>query len=166
MSAYRIRRVPFFENYYVSDSGFVVSMCGNVSIKAPNVNNETGYHTVSLWRDGKEKRIYVHRLVLLVFGGPPPTPQHEARHKNHDKSDNRLTNLVWGTSTENKADTIADGRWPTGDRHWTRRMPERVARGEKKAVAMRRAWRTQREAMMSGPRAVAAKAKARKDRLC
>lgn len=42
----------------------------------------------------------VHHLVLLAFVGPVPE-NHEALHKNHDPADNRLSNLKYGTRSEN-----------------------------------------------------------------
>jgi hypothetical protein len=38
-------------------------------------------------------------------------------HKNHIKTDNRLSNLKWGTSKENEADKIRDDRHARGDRN-------------------------------------------------
>lgn len=53
----------------------------------------------------------VHDLVLRVFVGPPP-PGSEARHRNHDKADARLSNLRYGTRSENALDNVADYRHP------------------------------------------------------
>ena len=42
----------------------------------------------------------VHQLVMLAFVGPAPSG-HEVMHKNHNPSDNRLSNLKYGTRSEN-----------------------------------------------------------------
>lgn len=42
----------------------------------------------------------VHQLVLLAFVGPCPAG-HEVLHLNHDPADNRLSNLRYGTRSEN-----------------------------------------------------------------
>lgn len=52
----------------------------------------------------------VHQLVLLTFVGPVPDGR-ETLHKNHKPTDNRLTNLKYGTRSENlKMDYAAGGR--------------------------------------------------------
>lgn len=60
-----------------------------------------GYLDVQLYGDGRSYHRLVHRLVLFAFVGNPP-PGHEAFHKNNDPSDNRLSNLRWGTKSENQ----------------------------------------------------------------
>ena len=53
----------------------------------------------------------VHRLVLLAFVGPCPEGM-EVRHLNGDPTDNRLSNLKYGTRTENIIDVYRQGkRW-------------------------------------------------------
>jgi len=54
--------------------------------------------------------ILAHRAVLAAFDGPQP-PRVVVRHRDNDRSNNRLTNLSWGTRAENAADTGAAGRW-------------------------------------------------------
>ncbi len=50
----------------------------------------------------------VHRLVLMAFIGPPADGQ-ECRHLNGIRSDNRLSNLAWGTKSQNEKDKVAHG---------------------------------------------------------
>jgi len=63
--------------------------------------NNRGYLTVALYQDGKQSRVYVHRLVAEAFLGSQPSPDHEVNHKNGDKVDNRVENLEWVTKSEN-----------------------------------------------------------------
>ena len=49
-----------------------------------------------------ESRLPLHRIVLRCFVGPAPDG-YVAMHLNDDKSDNRLSNLKWGSQNENKA---------------------------------------------------------------
>lgn len=98
------RRVPGITGYLVSDAGRVMSTRREqVRILRPG-RLRKGYLGVNLGRSYR-----VHRLVLEAFVGPCPEGQ-EARHLNGDPADNRLENLAWGTSSENKADMIAMGR--------------------------------------------------------
>lgn len=72
----------------------------------------TGYLSVSL---GRRVIRYVHELVLLAFVGPRPSPEHEACHGLGGRSDNRLSNLRWGTTRENCQDRIMVGTQYAGD---------------------------------------------------
>ena len=65
-----------------------------------------GYFAVCLSRPlGNNKyhfgRYLVHRLVMLAFSGPPPTPGMFVNHKNGIKTDNRWINLHYVTRSEN-----------------------------------------------------------------
>ena len=77
----------------------------------------TGYRTVCLSREGKHKNFYVHDLVLTAFVGPRPTAEHEACHRNGERSDNRLGNLRWGTVQENAEERRRHERARMGTRH-------------------------------------------------
>ena len=43
----------------------------------------------------------VHRLVMAAFVGPPP-PSHEVNHRDGDKTNPRLDNLEYATSSANQ----------------------------------------------------------------
>lgn len=60
-----------------------------------------GYLTVDLSKENKVKTITVHRLVALNFI-PNPENKEEINHINCKKYDNRVENLEWVTSEENK----------------------------------------------------------------
>jgi thymidylate synthase (FAD) len=70
---------------------------------------KTGYNVCNLNRPGEQKNVAVHRLVLEAFVRPS-APGEEARHLNHNRQDNRLNNLAWGTSADNSADTLSADR--------------------------------------------------------
>jgi len=67
-----------------------------------------GYWVVSLTREGKQRRFFVHRLVMEAFTGPLPEGM-EIRHLDGDPGNNRLPNLRYGTHSENMQDTIRHG---------------------------------------------------------
>lgn len=67
--------------------------------------------------NGTRKRIMVHRLIAETFLGPRPSPQHEVRHLDGDRSNNAASNLAWGTRKENADDRARHGRTSHGARH-------------------------------------------------
>ena len=99
------RSIPGFTRYMVDETGQVFGMSGG-PLK-PTVST-SGYLVVSLRRDGKTYRRPVHRLVLMAFVGPGNGL--DCCHANGDKLDNRLSNLRWGTRSENILDQVRHGR--------------------------------------------------------
>jgi hypothetical protein len=85
------------DNYLVSDLGRIKSLKTNKILKS--IDHNQGYLYVNLYSNRKGKPLLVHRLVLQSF-----TEDHkrEVNHKNGDKKDNRLINLEWVSSSENK----------------------------------------------------------------
>jgi hypothetical protein len=57
---------------------------------------------------GIRRTAYVHALVLQAFVGARPVTKDrgEIRHLDGDKTNNKLTNLVYGTVVENGADRV------------------------------------------------------------
>jgi hypothetical protein len=85
-----------FGSYYVSNEGKVKR---NEKEKKLCIR-PNGYHQVELWEDGKEKKYYVHRLVLTLFKGECPNG-YECDHIDRNPSNNHIDNLRWVTRYEN-----------------------------------------------------------------
>lgn len=66
------------------------------------------YQSVRIKGDIKFSWHLIHRLVLLHFIGPCPEGM-ECRHLDGDDTNNRLSNLKWGTPLENAADKKLHG---------------------------------------------------------
>ena len=102
--------VGFEGHYEVSDQGRVKTLKTDVAtggrILKPQVIAR--YYYVGLWKNGKLKQSRLHRLVLLAFVGPCPEGM-ECLHGPGGKFDNRLSNLRWGTKSENMQDHVASG---------------------------------------------------------
>lgn len=61
-----------------------------------------GYRCVCLFKDGKQKQKYVHRLVAEAFV-PNPDNKPEVNHIDQNNQNNHADNLEWVTHTENVA---------------------------------------------------------------
>lgn len=102
--------IPTFPNYQVSDQGRVRSKPGgrrSGDVLRPNFTY--GYHFVGMYRDGKIVRRQVHQLVLEAFVGPKPADKDHGCHRDDDRNNNTLSNLYWGTASENMQDQIRNG---------------------------------------------------------
>lgn len=94
--------IPEYEGcYQVSNLGNVKRVNGK--ILKPQSHTKFGHLRVGLWKDGKCKYKGVHNLVLLSFIGECPKGM-EIRHLNSNPSDNKLSNLKYGTRSENMID--------------------------------------------------------------
>ena len=104
--------------YEISESGKIRSLDRKVEYKdgsarkrkgkeLKQVANQDGYAIVQLSKNGVAKTFQVHRLVARTFL-PNPENLPEVHHKNHNKEDNRVENLKWVTSAEQR------------DEHWTK----------------------------------------------
>ncbi len=104
----------FEDLYEVSDHGRVKSLDRNIitshgvkkhyrgKLLSPHSGGgNRQYCRVSLWRANKLETEYVHRLVARAFIGPCPEG-HEVNHKNSNTTDNRIENLEYLTSSQNK----------------------------------------------------------------
>lgn len=110
----RWRSMMMFD-YEVSDRGRVRRLGGRVL--KPKIDRD-GYRIVRLSRYGKARDFKVHRLVCLMFNGPPPDARSLCRHRDGDPANNTPRNLMWGTQKQNAADrawhgsTLRGGRSP------------------------------------------------------
>jgi len=61
---------------------------------------KNGYKFLQLWRNGKSKNFYIHRLVAKHFI-ENPSELDEVNHIDGNKSNNHFSNLEWVTHSEN-----------------------------------------------------------------
>jgi hypothetical protein len=97
----------------VRSNGRLVSRSNGTSYWLPgrilkSPAGSSGYSTVDLYIGGANKIMHVHRMVLEAFVGPCPEGM-QALHDNDVKSDNRLSNLAWGTPSQNGYDRYRNG---------------------------------------------------------
>ena len=86
-----------------------------------------GYQRVSYTAsDGRQKDVYIHRLVARNFI-PNPLNQQTVNHKNEDKSDNRVCNLEWMSVKDNNNYGTARARaFTTRVRHGDSGAPRKI----------------------------------------
>jgi NUMOD4 motif. len=100
-----MREIPGFPNYLVTEDGKVFSRFTNKFIKQKT--DIHGYKSVALYTKNR-RDICVHRLVMWAYVGVQEDG-FEVRHKNGIRSDNRLSNLEYGTRSENAIDRVTHG---------------------------------------------------------
>lgn len=135
------RTVADFPDYEVSSLGRIVRvrpdarnhrLTGRPLKQSPN---DRGYFSVTLCDAGRMKSARVNRVVCEAFHGPAPTPEHHAAHLDGDARNNCASNLEWKVPVANEADKRLHGTARIGDRHWSKAMPERRAKGEGHGLA-------------------------------
>lgn len=107
------RFIPdFAEGYAISNYGRVISYRRRMpALMAWNINHLRGYYaSVGLAHPDtrKHSRHRIHALVLEAFVGPRPDGL-DIRHLDGDPLNNHLSNLAYGTRTENMQDTLIHG---------------------------------------------------------
>ena len=107
------RDIPQYEGLYqVSNQGQIRSIDRIVRRNGETTKNlrgfillplyqKSGYMFVFLSKNGKAKRMAIHRAVALAFI-PNTENKPEVNHINEDKTDNRVENLEWATIKENR----------------------------------------------------------------
>lgn len=116
--------VGFEDSYEVSDHGnvrsvprevVVVSRAGNPFIRkltgkllSPSKAGPGEHLSVVLSRKGEYHSVRVHHLVLEAFVGPQPTGA-LGLHRDDDPRNNHVSNLRWGTHSDNQHDKVLNG---------------------------------------------------------
>jgi uncharacterized Rmd1/YagE family protein len=113
------KTIPSFPAYSINENGQVFRKNG----KPQKAFLQTrGYLQVSLTKDGREYKKFVHRLVLEAFNGSCPQDM-QACHNNGIRTDNRIKNLRWDTPKNNQAD-----RKKHGTALWSHKLNEKQVR--------------------------------------
>ena len=97
----RLRPIPGWDRYLVSDRGDVYSLKGRDARRLSATLDNYGYPRVDLYGRGRGSRVTsrVYLLVALAFLGD--APGRVVNHRNGDKRDARLSNLEFCTHAEN-----------------------------------------------------------------
>jgi len=94
-------------------------------------DNGKGYATVRVTKSrGVYGWQYLHRMVYEAFNGDVPKGL-DVRHLDHDKRNNKLSNLTIGTRKENMADSMRSGRINKGESHYKTKLSNELVLGIK-----------------------------------
>ncbi len=92
-----------FGKYEVSNTGVVRRKESGRILKSGMALRQSlsnGYPQISLWCNGRNRAIKVHRIIARMFLGKCPVGK-QVNHKNGIKTDNRITNLEYVTPKQN-----------------------------------------------------------------
>ena len=89
-----------FPNYEISDEGIVRRIDTKKELAQSTKRGKRPYKRVHLSHKGVAKYVFVHRLVLTAFVGECPEGM-QCLHDDDDPTNNRLSNLSWGTPKKN-----------------------------------------------------------------
>ena len=114
--------IPGWPNYEVSDQGEVRNIRTG-RIRSQYMRGQ--YPGVRLYNNGVNVQFYIHQLVLSAFIGPRPEGM-VIRHLDGNRNHNCLSNLTYGTPSENQEDSVRHGTQHT---HKFTERQVRVIRG-------------------------------------
>lgn len=116
--------------YQISDMGRVKRIAGPKHVKGKILKSylciRGGYPQVKLCKNGQRKHKQIHHLILEAFCEQRPTPKHETRHLDGNPQNFQLSNLKWGTRSENVRDAV---------KHKTHFAPGKSGDGSKNSMA-------------------------------
>lgn len=99
-------------DYFVDSSGQLYSIKKGQIRRLKTHLNDCGYPKINLRINGKNKKYFVHRLVLIAFRGNR-SDKMQVRHLDNNRTNSALTNLRWSTKAENEADKRIFGTLPS-----------------------------------------------------
>lgn len=101
--------IPGYEDrYMISDMGCIFSKYRK-RVLTPKKSGG-GYLAITLAKNGKKKRYYIHRLVAEIFLPSANGKRAEVNHIDLDKTNNCVTNLEWVSKRDNMKHAYFNGR--------------------------------------------------------
>lgn len=98
MNKERWKIIKGFDNYFVSSAGKVASFHKKKIHTLSSSDNGNGYLRLYLYKNKKRYKFFVHRIVADAFHtNPDPSIYTQVHHKDHDRTNNASTNVMWAT---------------------------------------------------------------------
>ena len=101
-----MKEIINYPNYSIDVQGNVYNTTKNTKLSVRTSNS--GYYTVSLWKNNKSTIVYIHRLLAIHYISNPNNYE-QVNHINGDKLDNSIDNLEWCTRSYNAKHAIENG---------------------------------------------------------
>lgn len=100
-------RIIGLEDYWISNKGRVWSERKQIMLRH-KIGDSHGHWSVGLTVNYKTHNLYVHRLIAIHFV-PNPNDYPIVCHINDNKNNNCISNLTWGTYSENLYSALENG---------------------------------------------------------
>lgn len=107
----KILPIPEFSGYFAGEDGYIYSNHPRGTQKglqplrklSPGTQTSGKYFIVNIKKDGdgKYKSQRVHRMVCMAFNGPPVIDSSTVSHLDGNWKNNKPSNLVWETYSDN-----------------------------------------------------------------
>lgn len=96
-----LKNVPNFPKYFVDiDNGVIYSDHKGDLRKLNPTEAPSGYLTLTLYNNGESKSTTVHGVVMAAYLGTWYWDKPEVDHKDHDRKNNKISNLRLSTRSE------------------------------------------------------------------
>ena len=92
------RKLLRFDNYETNIDGVVKNKRRGNKISVQT--DKDGYKWYGLYKDGRQWKVYIHRMLISTFTNIIPKEKETVDHKNRNRDDNTMDNLNWKSSTE------------------------------------------------------------------
>lgn len=95
-----MKQIEDYPNYLVTEEGQVINSKTGRILKEDT--NSCGYKRITVCKNNKTKRFFVHRLVASLYLPPPSEGLDQVNHIDGNKVNNTLSNLEWCNQSLNQ----------------------------------------------------------------
>ena len=120
------REHPDHPTYWFSSDGKCAREIGGVLSPRIGTMCGIGYRAID-FRTGKKERLYIHRIICSLFNDGYVEGLH-CRHLDCDLTNNRASNLAWGTAADNAKDSVRNGKTLFGEKNPMAKLSEEKVR--------------------------------------